>query len=268
MKEESAMTTRRALLAAAAGSAAAIAATAGVPGAVLAADPNDLVLNQDNATTAETGITQSTDDVVGFRVTSTNGVGIQGISSTASAIGHQATIGVMGVFEGSSQAPTTQSRTGVYGFASDDGTAGIPTGVVGQGDDTGVYGNGPIGVDGEGDVIGVFAAAISMSVPGAIALWAHTVLPSQRALKVEGRAEFSRSGRSYVSAGASSRTINLAGVTSSSLVFAVLSTSRSGISVRAVAPTSGKFVVYLNAKVPGTTYFQWIVFTNPANHGG
>jgi hypothetical protein len=174
----------------------------------------------------------------------------------------------MGVFGDFSEAPTTQSRTGVYGFASDDGTGGIPTGVVGQGIDTGVYGNGTYGVDGEGDLVGVFAASINNAVPSAIALWAATTSISHRALRVEGRAEFTRSGRNYVPSGASAKTIYLSGVTSSSLVFAVLSTNRSGIFVRAVAPTTGKFVVYLNAKVPGTTYFSWIVLTNPANHGG
>jgi hypothetical protein len=267
MTESATLRTRRSLLAAAAGSAAALAATAAAPSAIFAVDPNDLVLNQDNPTTTETGVTQTTDDLVGFRASTTNGIGLKGVSTSLAAYGHQA-IGVMGVYGTGVEPPTPPNRVGVFGFASDsDATDGLPTGVVGHGME-GVRGRGGVGVRGEGDEVGVFAATSDTAETSAIALWSYATSIKHRALKVEGRAEFTRSGRSYVATGASSRTVYLTGVTSSSLVFAVLSTSRSGIFVRAVMPATGRFVVALNAKVPGTTYFSWIVFTNPANHGG
>src|SRR6185369_13110768 len=153
MTESDTLRTRRSLLAAAAGSAAALAATAAAPSAIFAVDPNDLVLNQDNPTTTETGVTQTTDDLVGFRASTTNGIGLKGVSTSLAAYGHQA--------------------IGVFGFASDsDATDGLPTGVVGHGME-GVRGRGGVGVRGEGDEVGVFAATSDTAATSAIALWSY-----------------------------------------------------------------------------------------------
>ena len=70
--QELAPRSRRALLAAAAGAAAAAAATIVVPATALAADPNDVVKDTDNATTAVTSISQGTTDTDAFQA---NGLG-------------------------------------------------------------------------------------------------------------------------------------------------------------------------------------------------
>ena len=38
-----------------------------------------------------------------------------------------------------------------------------------------------------------------------------------------------------------------------------LQTYRSGVYVAAAVPTAGKFTVYLNKTVTGTTYFAWFI---------
>jgi hypothetical protein len=53
--------------------------------------------------------------------------------------------------------------------------------------------------------------------------------------------------------------VNLAGVSFSSLVFAVLRSNRSGRYVRAVVPTTGYFTIYLNTTVTSSTYVVWFV---------
>ena len=76
---------------------------------------------------------------------------------------------------------------------------------------------------------------------------------------VRGKALFSRSGRTTIAAGQSTKKINLTGVTWSSLVFAVLRSNRSGRYVRAVVPTTGSFTIYLNTSVTSSTYVVWFV---------
>ncbi|TMD28248.1 MAG: hypothetical protein E6I94_08715 [Chloroflexi bacterium] len=70
---------------------------------------------------------------------------------------------------------------------------------------------------------------------------------------------FSRSRRVAVTAGHRSVARTLAGVTTSSLVIATPQTSRSGVFVQAVVPATGKFTVYLNKIVTGTTYIAYMV---------
>jgi len=82
---------------------------------------------------------------------------------------------------------------------------------------------------------------------------------SQYALKVAGKVNFSRSGRKSMSSGHSTLTISLAGVTTSSKVFAVLATSESGRYVRAVVPASGSFKVYLNTTLTSSAVVAWFV---------
>ena len=59
--------------------------------------------------------------------------------------------------------------------------------------------------------------------------------------------------------GASSKTISLAGVTSSSKVFGVLATNRGGRWIRAIVPASGKFTVYLNTTLISSAVVSWFV---------
>jgi hypothetical protein len=71
--------------------------------------------------------------------------------------------------------------------------------------------------------------------------------------------KFSRSGKTKITAGHNKKTIALPGVTSSSLVFAVLRSNRSGRWVRAVVPGAGLFTVYLNTDVGSDSYLVWFV---------
>jgi hypothetical protein len=85
------------------------------------------------------------------------------------------------------------------------------------------------------------------------------------ALDVSGRSRFSRSGKLAIAAGRSYITKTGVPLTSKSLVLAVLQTNRSGIYVRAVVPnvTGASFTIYLNTRVPGTTYVAWFVIEAP-----
>jgi len=79
------------------------------------------------------------------------------------------------------------------------------------------------------------------------------------ALWVDGRAHFRLSGRTAMSAGHSTFTKTLSGVTTSSIVIAVLQSNESGISVRAAVPSSGKFAVYLTKALTSSAVVGWIV---------
>jgi hypothetical protein len=243
---------RRALLAAAAGGAAALAASAALPLTAMAADGNPVVQGHgspDNDTNATTSIHNLTPDVdafvgaasgLGFGLTgsSTGGAGIVGWSISAPALN-----------------PVDGAYTGIYGWSPAgpiDGPTGV--GVVGVSPDWGVFGNGSVGVYGYG-TFGVVGE--SSSTAAGVTAFAKSA--TDLALDVVGKVRFSRSGRSSVAAGQSTKTVSLAGVSSSSRVFAVLHSNRSGRYVRAVVPTTGSFKIYLNASVSSSTYVAWFV---------
>jgi hypothetical protein len=125
-------------------------------------------------------------------------------------------------------------------------------GVVGVGD-----GLGPPGLFGTG-VYGYSGTMAPPDAPNNVGVFARGDGASI-ALRVQGRAVFSRSGRTYVSAGHSSRTVTVAGMTASSFVLATLQTRRTGVYVAAAVPAAGKFTLYLNQAVSATTYFAYIV---------
>jgi hypothetical protein len=242
---------RRALLAAAAGGAAALAASAALPLTTLAADNDPVLLGADNtAVTLTTKITNSTANVDSFTAAAAGtGFGLTG-SSTGGA-------GIVGwsISQSPFLTPADGAYTGIYGWSPAgpvDGPTGV--GVVGQSDDWGVFGNGTVGVYGYG-TFGVVGE--SSSTAAGVTAFAKTA--ADLALDVVGKVRFSRSGRSSVAAGQSTKTVSLAGVTSSSRVFAVLHSNRSGRYVRAVVPTTGSFKIYLNSTVSSSTYVAWFV---------
>jgi hypothetical protein len=232
---------RRALLTAAAGAAAAVAATAAIPAGVAADDPNDVVKEIDNATTATTSITQSTTGHFSFkaRTVNTDLAGLVGSTGdeTNSAEDESAYTGVYG------WSPTFADpsffATGVWGDSDDVGT-------YGSGDAIGVMGDGTFGVVGCADLGGVGVRALNFNATGV-------------ALRVDGKVLFSRSGRGLITAGRSSLRVNLPGTTSSSRVFAMVHSNRSGRWVRAVVPATGYFTIYLNTTVTSSTYVAWFV---------
>ncbi len=248
----SAPRSRRALLAAAAGGAAALAASAALPLTAMAADTDPVLLGVDNTDVSlTTKITNSTDTVDAFASQATGtGFGVTG-SSTGGA-------GIVGWSISASPylTPSDGAYTGIYGWApASPVDALVGVGVLGQSDDWGVYGNGYVGVYGYG-TNGVIGESTTASTAG---VTAYGLGANDLALDVVGKVRFSRSGRTSVAAGQSTKTIKLAGVSSSSRVFAVLHSNRSGRYVRAVVPTTGSFKIYLNATVSSSTYVAWFV---------
>lgn len=267
---------RRAILAAAAGGAAALAATAIRPDAVAAVATN-MQTETDNATTASTGVTNSTlgsnalfgtasGDGHGVDGTSSTGMGVRGVSSeTLDPLVNVTNAGVVGIAGDPADIAPNIALSGLYGYAEPSSVDGwSATGVWGDSADIGVLGTGSVGTYGEG-----FVGAVGYSnQAGGAGVEAIAGSSSAVALHVIGRAEFTRSGRTSVTAGKSSKKVTLAGCTTSTLVIANLAVNRSSRWVRAVVPASGSFTIYLNGTVSNPTLVAWIAFTNPVNHSG
>lgn len=243
---------RRALLTAAAGGAAAMAASAAMPLTAAAADPNDVVKGVDNPTTAQTSITQSTAGAVAFKVRTTNPDAAALLASTGSETGIATDTAFTGVYGWAPEAPfpadPQYEGSGVWGDSPDDGVVGTGglSGVIGIGGGAGVVGIGDDGV-------------VAVGGPGGAAVRAFADTATDVGLAVSGKVQFSRSGRATIAAGRSSIRVTLAGTTTSSRVFAVLHTNRSGRYVRAVVPTTGSFTIYLNTTVTASTWIAWFV---------
>jgi hypothetical protein len=243
---------RRALLTAAAGGAAAMAASAAMP-LTAAAAPTPMLTETANAATAETSLTQSAAGAVAFKAVTTNPdraalVGATG-DQTDIQIGNTQYTGVYGwAPEAPFPADPQFEGSGVWGDSPDDGVVGTGglSGVLGIGGGAGVVGLGDDGVVGLGGATGAGVRAIGDTATSV-------------ALVVSGKVQFSRSGRATIAAGKSSIKVTLAGTTTSSRVFAVLHSNRSGRYVRAVVPTTGSFTIYLNTTVTASTWIAWFV---------
>jgi hypothetical protein len=234
---------RRAFLAAAAGAAAATAVSAfDRPSVVLAGVDGDVVLGAPNLATATTGlqITANSSDVLEVRGISENAaiVGING--DLGAGVRGEATTGagVLGV---------SPSGSGVEGSAS------MGTGVLGVSEEgTGVAGH--ITLSGSG-VHGHSFATAGVGV--------RATAEAGKALAVEGKATFTRSGRVSIPAGADHVDVTPpGGLAGTPLCFANLLTRRPGIHVEAVrpnTPSAGKVRIYLNRAVPGSTFVVWLV---------
>ena len=252
-----ALRSRRALLTAAAGSAAALAASAALPLAAAAA-PATVMTEQDNPSTANTSITDSGAGSTAFAGKATGTGAGYGVLGTAT--------GAAGVAGWSVSAPTSYwptfdpaftQYTGVFGSApAGDGVNFVGSGVWGDSPDVGVYGSGGLGVNGYG---GIGVEGDANSQPGSVGVWAYAPTASQYALKATGKVSFNRAGRTTIGAGKSSVKVTLAGVTTSSRVFAVLASNRSGRYVRAVVPAAGSFTIYLNTTVTSSSAVAFLV---------
>jgi hypothetical protein len=131
------------------------------------------------------------------------------------------------------QAATTGVGAGVAGSA----TSASATGVDGSG--TG----GATGLRGTSDTgIGVYAA----STKGA-------------ALEVVGKVSFNRSGITTIPAKSASATVDLAGVSSSSMVLATLQQAAGSVGVANVVPASGSFVINLSGAPAASVRVAWLV---------
>jgi hypothetical protein len=229
----------------------------------MAADPNDLVLGAVNFGPTTTTLHSSALDVDTFVALSANdntGSGVVGYGARAPGVraysGVNAALYAINGDDSNAATQTQTTTTGVYGWAptAPDPQLSVGSGVWGDSDDIGVFGSGGTGVYGYGGV-GVVGESGSTSA-GVLALAKSA---TDLALDVRGKAKFSRSGRSNISAGAASKLIYVAGVTTGSKVFAVLHSNRSGRYVRAVVPATGRFRIYLNGTVSKTTSVAWFV---------
>jgi hypothetical protein len=243
--------TRRAVLAAAAGSAAALAANAALAVPVARAVDEPLLLNVANAGSATTSLEATLAGETAFATANTDATGTS----------------VTGVVGDGTGAPTETGMTGVFGWApASDSPSYIGSGVWGASGDVGVWGSGGTGVLGDGGAAGwgVYGwseesnAVYGQSLSG-IAL--RGLSTTGYGLYVTGKVKFSnRSGRSSVSKGKTSYTkTGLTGVTSSSIVIAVLQQVESGTWIRAAVAGTAKFTVYFNRALPSSSVVGWLV---------
>jgi hypothetical protein len=264
--QDGTLRTRRALLTAAAGGAAALAVSAIKPTGVAAA-PANMQTETDNPTIAPTGVTNSTADSTALFGTGSTGIGVQGRATDATdpETNTQAA-GVVGIAGDDANVNGNIALTGVYGVSDASPVPEVLTaaGVWGESGDWGVIGSGSGGVLGDG-VIGVLGGS---AAPDGVGVYGVADDPSGFGLLVDGRAIFSRSGRTTVNSGSKKKAVTLAGATANTLVFAVLAQNRDGRYVRAAVPESGKFTIYLNANVSKNTKVSWIAFSNPATFTG
>jgi hypothetical protein len=163
-------------------------------------------------------------------------------------------IGVKG--EGPTGVSGVGGTTGVSGSGTENGVEGTgANGVYGEGTENGVQAKGgTFGVFATGSDYGVYASAPSHGVFGQATSSGGAGIDASGsngalALRVTGKAKFSRSGITTIAAGASSKTISLGGVTTASMVLAT-SQQNSSVFVRSAVPASGSFTIRLSGPAP------------------
>ncbi len=236
---------RRAVLAAAAGAAAVTVITAIERPLAVAAVDGDVV--------------HQGDSLYGSSATSfitTSGPALEAITNgdDSAVIGQGLT--------GAGLEGRTTSGFGVYGWAGESGV-----GVHGKSDSgIGVQGwsNTGTGVAADGGTAGVGVRGWTPQGVGVIGstnagTGVQATATTGTALDVVGKARFSRSKKVTIGAGKSSLKVTLEGVTTSSLVFAVLHSNRSGVYVQAVVPSTGSFTIYLNKAPTSATFVAYFV---------
>jgi hypothetical protein len=182
--------------------------------------------------------------VAGSSTNSTTGLAING-SGTGSATG---------VFGGSG------SGTGISGSSTSgtgvSGTSGTGVGMRGTSpSSTGVAGTSTSGAGVSGtSTSGSGVAGQSHSGTGV-----HASSTTGNALSVIGKAHFSRSGSSSVSAHQTTKTVTVSGISPASLVLVTLQSAISGVYVQSAVPASGHFTVHLSKTASQATKFAWFV---------
>jgi hypothetical protein len=266
MSTESTRSRRAILLAAAGGTAAVVADSIARSHAAIAQGPTPIYRDQVGQTvTSESSISNSSNSNDVFSAIS----GSSGVAIFGSSIGElgvqgasQSAAGVQGTSDtGDGVVGSSNSGHGVHG----ESTGGSASGVFGFNlSNSGVKGAGRIGV--QGDVgptqtalHGFTGNSAAPLPPAGVGVVAQAQSASLIALHVKGRAKFDRSGVVTVASGTSSVTKTLAGVTSSSLILAVLGQDRVGVWVRAAVPSAGTFKVILNKNVASATKVTYFV---------
>jgi hypothetical protein len=233
--------------------AALVAGTAlfiGTPGAI-ATQGQALLAGQDNTALHRTMVVntpymslQDCDANDQFGLVGCGNYGVAGEGIYGGVSGHSDQhLGVLGT--GSIGVLGDGFERGVLGEASDGGTGvfGHNRGTTGNGvwGQTGGVGS---GVYGQATTNGVGVFGDSQSGPG---LQGRSA--SGPALRVLGKATFSRSGIVTVAAGTASKTVSLAGVTTASMVIATAQQNGS-VFVKAAVPAGGSFKLWLTGNAP------------------
>jgi hypothetical protein len=220
-----------------------VAALTVTPAAASQGQP--VLAGQDNTETTATVVANTATDpgdpdcggdvegLVGCGVTGVVGsgtqVGVQGFGSPSTGLGVFGE-GQTGI-DGDSD---TQDGTGVLG------TSDAPTGIGVKGESNGSGS----GVYGLANAAGVGVFGDTTDGTGVLARSTNGT-----ALDVRGKVSFSRSGLVTVPAGAASKKVTLAGVTSASMILATA--QRDGtVYVRSAVPASGSFTLHLTGQAP------------------
>jgi hypothetical protein len=229
-----------------------------------------------------------------IEATSATGPGIRAVSTdntpSDGTIDPSHRNGVYGAVGDTTNASTVTDEAGVYGFCD---VSTVSAGVVGESlqgfgvlgvGDTGVaasgafqgllavgswgaYATGEVGL--VGDVtstgVGVYGFTGNVDIPNpptGIGVYARAASTSQLALRVQGKAKFSRSGR--VAIKGQTKTVRLSGVSASNtFVVATCQEDMGGVYVRSVVPANGSFKVHLSKKPPKAVTVGWIAFEKP-----
>jgi hypothetical protein len=261
-----AASTRRALLAGSLGALVAYVAHAlGRPLSARATDGDVIHVGDELSASSVTKITNTANNETVIEAVGLGG----GVIGRGSSEGYYGVLGSNG--SGDGVGGISAAGTGVFGSSSDGvGVHGISfsgPGVQGSStDNIGVHGDSAAGtgVYGAGERSGVFGestSGVGVSGRSLNGTGMRAEAAGGTALRVDGKATFSRSGRLTLAAGQSSIAKTGLPLSRYSLVLAVLQTNRAGIYVRAVvpSPSTSSFRVYLNAAVPGTTNVAWFV---------
>ena len=205
-----------------------------------------LLLGCNNAAESSTELATTNGYGLDVQTTGEDDAGIRARGALTGVMGHSPRTGVFGLSDGGDGVRGSSPTTGVRGVSDTTGVLGEVTrlgggaGVKGVSPTTGVWGvSQNEGVTGFGDQVGVRARSSAI------------------ALKVEGRAHFSRSGKVSIGAGLNKKDVSMTRLTSATFVTATLQgVPSSGLWVQSVqvVPASDKFTIYLNKAVPsGTT---------------
>lgn len=243
---------------------------------------------------AGTGVDASSVAGTGLNATSTTGPAIMAISTDPTPSDGSADPshrnGIFAAVGDISDARTTTDEFGVYSYA-DVSAASVGVvgesfqggGVLGLGDtgvsgfgatqgvlaagSWGVYATGAVGLVGDVNASGVgvygFTGASTIpNPPPGIGVYARAESNGQLALRVQGRAKFSRSGR--VSMRGATRTVHVSGVSkANTLVVATLQSSVAGVYVTSVVPATGSFKIHLSRSPGKSVSVGWIAFEKP-----
>jgi hypothetical protein len=255
------------LAAAVGGAAAMVAHSIGRPIAAQAADGDPLLIGAENQGTSTTTLSAGIGN--GSTLVGTNpqqaGIGVTG----ASTAGGAGVFARSDVGSGTPASPAEMAATGLYGYAGPTSDPDlVAAGVWGDSGDIGVFGSGNYGIVASGAAAGISAAGGN----GIEALGDNTgvyaeganigvrAISPNVALRVEGKLQIlNRSGKLSVAAGASSVSRSVSGVTSASIVLAVLQTAEAGTWVRAAVATTNRITIYFNRSMPTSSSVGYLI---------